>query len=192
MAGCSSQARTPSCWRSAVSTRSCTGCSSVPSSTLAARLQAIWYGTRPPPRLLSVLARLFGLVVRLRRAAYARGVCVSRRMARPVIVVGNITVGGSGKTPLVIWLVQELAARGHRPGVVLRGHGGAAVSGREPCLVTPDSDVAVVGDEALLLRLRTGVPVVVGRDRGAAAERLLTTRVDLIIADDGLPHLRVG
>jgi len=164
----------------------------VPSSTLAARLQAIWYGAGRPPWLLRVLARVFGLVARLRRAAYARGLCVSRRMARPVIVVGNVTVGGSGKTPLVIWLAQELAARGHRPGVVLRGHGGAAVSGRVPCLVTPDSDVAHVGDEALLLRLRTGVPVVVGRDRVAAAERLLTTGVDLIIADDGLQHLRLA
>ncbi len=164
----------------------------MPSSTLAARLQAIWYGAGRPPWLLRVLARLFGLGVRLRRAAYARGMCVSRRMARPVIMVGNITVGGSGKTPLVIWLAQQLGARGHRPGVVLRGYGGAAATGRVPCLVTPDSDVAVVGDEALLLRLRTGMPVVVGRDRVAAAERLLATGVDLIIADDGLQHLRLA
>jgi tetraacyldisaccharide 4'-kinase len=131
-------------------------------------------------------------MVRLRRAAYARGVWVSRRVARPVIVVGNVTVGGSGKTPLVIWLAQQLGERGHRPGVVLRGYGGAAATGRVPCLVTPDSDVAVVGDEALLLRRRTGVPVVVGRDRVGAAERLLATGVDVIIADDGLQHLRLA
>jgi tetraacyldisaccharide 4'-kinase len=76
--------------------------------------------------------------------------------------------------------------------VVLRGYGGAAATGRVPCLVTPDSDVAVVGDEALMLRLRTGVPVVVGRDRVGAAERLLATGVDVIIADDGLQHLRLA
>ena len=159
---------------------------------MAARLQAIWYARTPPPWPLRVLSHLFGLIVRLRRAAYARGMCVSRRVARPVIVVGNVTVGGSGKTPLVIWLAQQLGERGHRPGVVLRGYGGAAAIGRVPCLVTPDSDVALVGDEALLLRLRTGVPVVVGRDRVGAAERLLATGVDVIIADDGLQHLRLA
>jgi tetraacyldisaccharide 4'-kinase len=152
----------------------------------------MWYAGTPPPWPLRVLSHLFGLVVRLRRAAYARGVLASRRVARPVVVVGNVTVGGSGKTPLVIWLAQRLGERGHRPGVVLRGYGGAAASGRVPCLVTPDSDVTVVGDEALLLRLRTGVPVVVGRDRVAAAERLLATGVDLIIADDGLQHLQLA
>jgi tetraacyldisaccharide 4'-kinase len=159
---------------------------------VAARLQAIWYASTPPPWPLRVLSHLFGQIVRLRRAAYARGVCMSRRVARPVIVVGNVTVGGSGKTPLVIWLAQQLGERGHRPGVVLRGYGGAAATGRVPCLVTPDSDVAVVGDEALMLRLCTGVPVVVGRDRVGAAERLLATGVDVIIADDGLQHLRLA
>ena len=128
----------------------------------------MWYASTPPPWPLRVVSRLFGLMVRLRRALYARGVWASRRVARPVIVVGNVTVGGTGKTPLVIWLAQRLGERGHRPGVVLRGYGGGAATGRVPCLVTPDSDVAVVGDEALLLRLRTGVPVVVGRDRVAA------------------------
>jgi tetraacyldisaccharide 4'-kinase len=164
----------------------------VPRPRLSARLQAIWYGSTSPPWPLRLLARLFGLMVRLRRAAYARGVCRSRRVARPVVVVGNVTVGGSGKTPLVIWLAQQLCERGLRPGVVLRGYGGAAASRRVPCLVTPDSDVAAVGDEALLLRLRTGVPVVVGRDRVGAAERLLATGVDVIIADDGLQHLRLA
>jgi tetraacyldisaccharide 4'-kinase len=164
----------------------------VPRQTLSARLQAIWYGGATPPWPLRALARVFGLAVVLRRAAYARGLCRSRRVAKPVIVVGNLTVGGSGKTPLVIWLAQQLRERGLRPGVVLRGYGGVAVAGRVPCLVTPDSDVAVVGDEALLLRLRTGVPVVVGRDRVGAAERLIAAGVDVIIADDGLQHLRLA
>ena len=111
---------------------------------------------------------------------------------RPVIVVGNLSVGGSGKTPLVIWLAQQLSERGLQPGVVLRGYGGSAAAGRVPQLVAPDSDVAVVGDEALLLRLRTGMPVAIGRDRVGAAQRLLGAGVDVIIADDGLQHLRLA
>jgi tetraacyldisaccharide 4'-kinase len=164
----------------------------VPRQRLSTRLQAIWYGGTSPPWPLRTLSRVFGLAVRLRRAAYARGLCSSRRVAKPVIVVGNLTVGGSGKTPLVIWLAQQLRERGLHPGVVLRGYGGMAVTGRVPCLVTPDSDAAVVGDEALLLRLRTGVPVVVGRDRVGAAQRLIAAGVDVIIADDGLQHLRLA
>jgi tetraacyldisaccharide 4'-kinase len=136
-----------------------------------------------------VLARLFGLLVRLRRAAYVRGLYRSQRLGKPVIVVGNLTVGGSGKTPLVIWLVQQLCERGLHPGVVLRGYGGRALG--SPQAVAPDSDVALVGDEALLRR-RTGVPVVVGRDRVSAARQLLEGGADVIIADDGLQHLRLA
>jgi tetraacyldisaccharide 4'-kinase len=159
---------------------------------LAAWLQALWYRSAVPPWPLRLLSRPFGLVVRLRRAGYARGVLYSRRLPKPVIVVGNISVGGSGKTPLVIWLAQQLAERGLRPGVVLRGYGGSAARGRTPRLVQPGCDVQVVGDEALLLRERTGLPVAVGRDRGAAAQLLLAAGVDVIIADDGLQHLRLA
>ena len=172
--------------------RSCTGCSSVPSQTLAARLQRIWYGPSRPPWPLRLLASLFGLIVRWRRAAYVQGSLYSRRLAKPVIVVGNLTVGGSGKTPLVIWLAQQLRERGLSPGVVLRGYGGSVASGRVPIIVAADSDVAVVGDEALVLQARTGVPVAVGRDRVAAAQLLLASGVDVIIADDGLQHLRLA
>jgi tetraacyldisaccharide 4'-kinase len=164
----------------------------VPRQTLSARLQAIWYGSSPPPWPLRALSRLFGLIVWLRRAAYRRGVFRSRRLSKPVIVVGNLTVGGSGKTPLVIWLAQRLSERGLRPGVVLRGYGGSAVAGRVPQLVAPDSDAAVVGDEALLLRLRTGVPVAIARDRVGAAHLLVAAGVEVIIADDGLQHLRLA
>jgi len=164
----------------------------VPSLALAERLQAIWYRRAPPPWALRLLSRPFGLLVRLRRAAYARRTLHSRRLPRPVIVVGNLTVGGSGKTPLVIWLAQQLAERGLKPGVVLRGYGGRAARGRTPLLVQPDSDVALVGDEALLLRQRTALPVAIGRDRAAAAELLLPSGVDVIIADDGLQHLRLA
>jgi len=164
----------------------------VPRPALAARLQAIWYGSSPPPWPLRSLSRLFGLLVRLRQAAYVRGVCRSERLARPVVVIGNLTVGGTGKTPLVIWLAQALAGRGLRPGVVLRGYGARARWGAAPQLVRVDSDAAVVGDEALLLRQRTGMPVVVARDRVSAARRLLDEGVDVIIADDGLQHLRLA
>jgi tetraacyldisaccharide 4'-kinase len=160
--------------------------------TPSARLQAIWYGASAPPWPLRALSRLFGLLVRLRRLAYARGLLRSRRVGKPVIVVGNLSVGGSGKTPLVIWLAQQLAERGLKAGVVLRGHGGSAVAAGVPLLVTPASAVEIVGDEALLLRLRTGVPVVVGRDRVGAAQQLLGAGVDVIIADDGLQHLRLA
>ncbi len=177
-------------------TRSCTGCSSVPrprpGAWLAAWLQALWYRNATPSWPLRLLSQPFGLVVRLRRAGYARGALYSRRLPKPVIVVGNISVGGSGKTPLVIWLARQLAERGLRPGVVLRGYGGSAARGRTPRLVQLDSDVLVVGDEALLLRERTELPVAVGRDRAAAAQLLLAAGVDVIIADDGLQHLRLA
>ncbi|HEX4024565.1 MAG TPA: tetraacyldisaccharide 4'-kinase [Steroidobacteraceae bacterium] len=159
------------------------------SDSPAMRLQALWYGPRRPPAALRVAAALFAAAVRLRRAAYAHGLLASQRVQRPVIVVGNITVGGSGKTPLVIWLCEQLSALGARPGVVLRGYGGSAERHGEPRLVDADSDAAVVGDEALLLAQRTGAPVVVCRDRVRAARRLLGEGVDVIVADDGLQHL---
>ena len=107
-----------------------------------------------------------------------------------MVVVGNLAVGGSGKTPLVIWLTLTAAARGWRPGVVLRGYGG-----REPGItaVTADSDPAAVGDEAVVIAGRTGCPVMIGRDRVAAAHALVDThQVDLVISDDGLQHYRLA
>ncbi len=177
--------------------RSCTGCSSVPDravagGTPAARLQAIWYRAARPPLLLRLLSRLFGLAVKARRTAYARGLCRAQRLPRPVIVVGNLTVGGSGKTPLVIWLAERLRSQGLRPGVILRGYGGSAERGGEACSVEPDSDAAIVGDEALVLRRRTGLPVVVCRVRTRAARHLLLEGVDVILADDGLQHLQLA
>ncbi len=159
---------------------------------MSARLQSLWYGSTPPPLVLRALSSLFDLAVRLRRAAYARGWLHSDRLARPVIVVGNLTVGGSGKTPLVIWLVQQLRAAGFVPGVVLRGYGGNAARGRQPLRVEPDSDPAEVGDEALLLRRRTGAAVAVGRRRVQAARLLLQDGADVIVSDDGLQHLALS
>ncbi len=107
-----------------------------------------------------------------------------------VIVVGNITVGGSGKTPLVLWLAQFLRQQGFRPGIVSRGYGGSAVL---PQQAEPDGDAAQVGDEPLLLARRSHCPVWVGRDRVAAGRALLAAHpeCDVIISDDGLQHYRL-
>jgi tetraacyldisaccharide 4'-kinase len=144
-----------------------------------------WYGARAPWWLLP-FSWLFGCGVRLRRWAYRTGVFASRHPGVPVVVVGNLTVGGAGKTPLVIWLATQLRARGMRVGIVLRGYGGSV---RVPTLVSADSDPLVVGDEALLLAQRTDCTVCVGRDRAAAAARLVAEGCQLILADDGLQHL---
>lgn len=110
-----------------------------------------------------------------------------QRVGVPVVVVGNLIVGGAGKTPTVIALVRLLRAAGWTPGVVSRGYGGAASA---PMLVHETSDARECGDEPLLIRLRTGAPVVVARDRVAAAQalRAASPQVDLIVCDDGLQH----
>lgn len=141
--------------------------------------------------LLLPLAMLFALAVNLRRQAYRLGWAPSVKLQVPVVVIGNITAGGSGKTPLTIHLAQELVRRGWRPGIVSRGYGGSAPDALQ---VTPNSEVSVVGDEPLLMARRTGCPVFVGRDRVAAAQALLKMHADcdILIADDGLQHLRLG
>lgn len=131
------------------------------------------------------MAAPYGAIVRLRRRLYRSGVLRAQRLPIPVIVVGNITVGGAGKTPLVIALVTALRERGWKPGVVSRGYGGNA---RDPRLLGADPDPAAVGDEPALIRARTGAPVAVGADRPAAARLLLDKGVDVIVADDGLQH----
>jgi len=150
----------------------------------------VWARTGVLTLLLSPLAALFAAVSGARRLAYRRGWLTPVAVGVPVIIVGNITVGGSGKTPLTIWLVNRLRARGHRPGVVSRGYGGAA---RGCVEVQADSPPAEVGDEPLLIHLKTAAPVVGGRDRVAAARTLLARHpgVDGIVADDGLQHYRL-
>ena len=150
-----------------------------------------WYNSESPPRLLQALSWLFVGVVTLRRWAYAHGFRRITRLAVPVIVVGNISVGGTGKTPLVVWLVAYLRAAGWKPGIISRGYGGS--SGDWPQRVTRDSDPNVVGDEPLLIIRRSGAPVAVGPDRIASARILLDqSECDLIISDDGLQHYALG
>lgn len=140
--------------------------------------------------LLLPLAGLFALVVRVRRFAYMQGWLTSYSLRAPVIVVGNITAGGSGKTPLVIWLVNWLIAQGLRPGVISRGYRGRV---RGCVEVRVDSTAAEVGDEPLLIHTKTHAPVVVGRDRVAAARILLSRYpdVNILVSDDGLQHYRL-
>lgn len=109
----------------------------------------------------------------------------------PVVVVGNLTVGGTGKTPLVVWLAKQLAARGWSPGIVCRGYGGAAKTW--PQRVEPHSAPALVGDEPVLIAARTGRPVYAGPDRVAAARALIAEGgVDVVLSDDGLQHYRLA
>ncbi|MFM7506078.1 MAG: tetraacyldisaccharide 4'-kinase, partial [Rubrivivax sp.] len=145
----------------------------------------VWWTPRPglAARLLQPLSAVYGVLQRRHasRAVHAEALPV------PVLVVGNVVVGGAGKTPAVMAVVAALARRGHRPGIVSRGHGRA---GSAPQMVKPDNGPRDVGDEPLLLARRSGVPVVVGRDRVAAAQALIEAHpaVDVIVADDGLQH----
>lgn len=138
--------------------------------------------------LLGPPAAVFRVLVGLRRGAYALGLRRRRRLPVPVVVVGNLTVGGGGKTPLVVHLVGALRAAGFRPGVVSRGYGGA---GGAPRRVDADSDPVVAGDEPVLIARRCGCPVAVGADR-AAAGALLVGACDVLVADDGLQHYRLA
>ncbi|WP_439101665.1 tetraacyldisaccharide 4'-kinase, partial [Congregibacter sp.] len=152
---------------------------------LALALERAWY---QPPRLLLLLLPLewlFAALTALRRMAFRKGWFFSNHPGTPVIVVGNISAGGTGKTPVVIGITQALHNQGLRVGVISRGYGG---SGQGVIPVTADADYRLVGDEALLIAGSTGASVTVGRDRVAAAHRAATEDVDVIISDDGLQH----
>ena len=162
--------------------------------SLAERLVATWYSPRLTALAVALLplALLFRVGVAARRVLYRAGILRSVRLRVPVVVVGNITAGGSGKTPLVAALALALAQRGFHPGIVSRGYGRDAGSD-EPVTVGPDDDPRRVGDEPLLLA-RAGYPVAVADDRVAAGRSLLAAnpRCDVILADDGLQHYRMA
>ena len=150
-----------------------------------------WRARGALARALTPLAVLFGALAAARRAAYALGWRVPQTLAVPVIVVGNLVVGGAGKTPTVIAVVAALRRRGHVPGIVSRGYGRRD---QAVMAVRPDANPADCGDEPLLLARRTGSPVVVGADRVAAVRELLRRHpdVDVIVSDDGLQHLALA
>jgi tetraacyldisaccharide 4''-kinase len=155
------------------------------------RLDHYWYSLNPVALLLLPLSWLFCTLVALRRMAYRHGWLPSERLPVPVVVVGNITVGGSGKTPLVIWLAQWLQRQGYRPGIISRGYGGLAAQWPQP--VTADADPRLVGDEPVLIAQRSGCPMAVGPDRVAAGRLLLQQHdCNIIISDDGLQHYRLA
>lgn len=155
---------------------------------LEQRLERAWYGEGRTPWWTYSLSWLYGGVTGLRRALYRRGWLRSVSLPVPVVVIGNITVGGTGKTPLTIAVAQALRERGFAPGVVSRGYGGRQ---REPVLLTASPNPLQVGDEPSLIRAQ-GIPVAVGRDRVAAARLLIDAGCDLVVADDGLQHYRLA
>jgi tetraacyldisaccharide 4'-kinase len=150
---------------------------------IAAWLQRQWYAEAQPPWGLRALSRGFGTAVALRRGYYrSHG---QAALGAPVIVVGNLSVGGTGKTPLVIALAELLREHGWSPGVISRGYGGSA---RMPREVACDSDPAEVGDEPLLIRQRVGGPVFVSPKRLEAARAAIEAGADVVVSDDGLQH----
>lgn len=157
------------------------------------KLTRYWY--RQTWHLYTVIllpfAWLFGLCVKIRRYCYRIGILATNHVDVPVIVVGNITVGGTGKTPFIIWLAALLRAQGYRPGIVTRGVGGK--KHKLPYWVKRTDSASEVGDEALLLMQHTSCPVVISIDRTAAAHDLLEhTQCDIVLSDDGLQHYRLG
>lgn len=153
-------------------------------------IHRVWYEEAPLGWILLPLSALYGLLSACRRWLYASGILKTHRPSVPVVVVGNITAGGTGKTPTVVWLVRMLKERGYKPGIVSRGYGGS--QSKTSMRVDARSEAAVVGDEPVLLARRTGVPVVVDADRVRAAAMLADDGVDIVVADDGLQHYRLG
>ncbi len=151
-------------------------------------LQRRWYGGGHPPLWTRPLEALYRAVVRQRARRFRRDPSAVVRLSVPVVVVGNITLGGTGKTPLIVALAHAMSARGFRPGIVSRGYGG---SERGPLLLGLDDAPAKVGDEPALIR-QSGFPVAIGRERPEAAQLLIDAGCDLILADDGLQHPRLG
>lgn len=149
----------------------------------------LWYGQRRPLWPLWPLAWLYRRIA-TRRRRQGMALAAGRQLPAPVIVVGNITAGGTGKSPLTAWLVDFLRDQGWRPVILTRGYGGT--SSRYPLLVTPTTDPAEGGDEPVMLAQQTGVPVVVDPDRYQGGRWALEQDLgDVLVCDDGLQHYRL-
>ncbi len=149
-----------------------------------------WYDGSAVPFAARVLAPVYGGVVALRRALYRRGWFKRHALPVPVIVVGNVTAGGTGKTPLTIALVDRLREAGWKPGVASRGYG--REEAKTARWVDADTETALGGDEPVLIAWKTGVPVRVDADRVAAGKALIEAGCDIIVCDDGLQHYRLA
>uniref|UniRef100_A0A7C1X0J5 Tetraacyldisaccharide 4'-kinase n=1 Tax=Pseudomonas graminis TaxID=158627 RepID=A0A7C1X0J5_9PSED len=155
------------------------------------RLLDAWYKGHPALALLRPLECLYRRVVNRKRARFLAGQGNSYKAPVPVVVVGNITIGGTGKTPLILWMIDHCRARGLRVGVVSRGYGAKPPS--LPWRVLPQQPAEHAGDEPLLIVNRTGVPLMIDPDRSQAVRTLLAEEsLDLILSDDGLQHYRLN
>jgi len=146
-----------------------------------------WYGDKPVGFFYRFLASLFTAIYHTRRFLYRIKLFKTHHFKKPVIVIGNITVGGGGKTPMVIFLAQQLMSKGHKVGVVSRGYGGQRKV--EPMLVTPGADPVASGDEPLLIAKSLKIPVMVAKKRAQAVRTLIEQHnIDVVLSDDGLQH----
>ena len=153
-------------------------------------IHRVWYEDAPSGWLLLPLSGLYWLVLTARGLLHSLGILRTHTAPVPVIVVGNITAGGTGKTPTVLWLVEELRARGFKPGIVSRGYGGSRAN--SSMRVEAATDAAIAGDEPVLLARRARCPVVVDPDRVRAASMLVEDGADVVVADDVLQHYRLS
>jgi len=159
--------------------------------TLARWAVDVWYKDAFLGILLLPFAYVFSDIVRIRRYLYRQGILKSHTLPVPVIIIGNITVGGTGKTPLIIWLAELLVEAGYKPGIISRGYGGK--SDTWPQVVTGKSDVHKVGDEALLIANRTKLPLVISPSRVEAGKKLLAEfDCNVLLSDDGLQHYKLN
>jgi len=150
---------------------------------------AYWYGDAPIPLTSRLLASVYGAVTSMRRKLYRAGWFRSSHPGVPVVVVGNITAGGAGKTPMTIALVERLRSEGWTPGVASRGYGRADIG--SAVWVEAETPPEIGGDEPVLIARRTGVKLRADRDRAAAARALAEAGCDIVICDDGLQHYRL-
>ena len=153
-------------------------------------LEQHWYRITPMHLILLPISCIFYLLVVIRRALYRSKVLTSVKLPVPVIIVGNVTVGGNGKTPLTLWLAKQLLDNGQHPGIISRGYGGKNSS---PRVVYPSTNPDEAGDEAVLMARRRLCPVWIGHDRAGAARALLRAHPEcnVLISDDGMQHYRL-
>lgn len=154
-----------------------------------ALINEVWYGESFAFVVLLPFTAVFAVAAAIRRFLYRQNILRSHKIPVPVVVVGNIAVGGAGKTPITLWLVDVFKSKGKNPAIISRGYGGKQMS--STILVTADSDPGLVGDEPVLLARRSGCPVFVDPNRVNAALSAVHAGADIIISDDGLQHYRL-